>query len=227
MYEWSVIYEDNHLIAINKPNGMIVQADETTATPLVDEVKEYIKHKYNKPGKVFLEPAHRIDRPVSGLIVMARTTKALARMTGLFREREIEKTYWAIVKDRPKLENETLVHYLKKDTDKNKSRAYDKEVSDSKRAELTYKLLRVIGQHSLLEIKPLTGRPHQIRVQLSTIGNPIRGDVKYGYPKANANQSINLHARSLKFVHPVTKISIVIEASLPVDDIWNEFKKTM
>ncbi len=215
-----VIYEDNHLIAINKPSGIAVQQDDWDETPLTDYVKEYIKEKYNKPGLVFLEAVHRIDKPVTGVILFARTSKALERMNLAFKERAVQKVYRAVVVNRPKLEHVTLVNYLKKDKEKNKSRAYDIEVSDSKRAELSFELISYHSGHSLLEIRPLTGRPHQIRVQLSAIGLPIKGDLKYGYPSPNPDKSICLHAYSLAFEHPVTKIPVLIQAPIPRNGQW-------
>lgn len=221
----TILFEDNHLIAVWKPAGILVQGDDTGDTPLVDMVKEYVKQKFDKPGEVFLGCIHRIDRPVSGVVVFARTSKALERMNKLFETRQIEKIYWAIVKYRPEVHEQTLIHYLKKDTEKNKVRAYDKEVKESKKAVLSYKLLKYMDNHSLLEIKPETGRPHQIRIQLSTIDIPIKGDLKYGYPTPNADKSINLHARELRFEHPVTKEMIRITAAVPNEEMWVKFVK--
>jgi 23S rRNA pseudouridine1911/1915/1917 synthase len=215
-----VLYEDNHLIAINKPAGLAVQQDESNEMPLIEYVKEYIKHKYNKEGAVFLEAVHRIDKPVTGVILFARTTKALQRMNVLFKDREVTKIYRAVVRERPELEKNTLVHYLKKDREKNKSRAYDTEVNESKRAELTYEMISYHSNHALLEIRPTTGRPHQIRVQLAMIGCPIKGDLKYGYPTPNFDRSISLHAYSLSFIHPVTKLRLTIKVPPPRTNEW-------
>lgn len=223
-----VLYEDNHLIAVNKPGGLLVQGDRTNDPILSDWVKKYIKDKYNKPGDVFLGTVHRLDRPVSGAVIFARTSKGLSRMNELFRERKIEKTYWAITqKETPELEG-TLVHFLLKDTNKNKTKAYDRlsnRAAKAKRAELSYKLIGKLGHHNLLEIKLATGRPHQIRVQLAHIGCPIRGDLKYGAEKANENACIHLHSRSLSFIHPVTKKPIRIEAAAPNEQLWREFSR--
>lgn len=222
-----VIYEDNHLIAINKRSGDLVHDDETGDLTLLEKVKEYIKVKYNKPGAVFLAAVHRLDRPVSGVVVFARTSKALERMNALFKDREMTKVYWAIVLDYPQESEQTLVHYIKKDTEKNKSRAYLQEVKESKRAELSFSLLSVIGDHSMLEVRPITGRPHQIRVQLSEIQHPIRGDVKYGYPGGNKDGSIHLHARSLSFIHPTQKVPVRIVAKAPDEQMWRLFTKSL
>jgi len=223
-----VLFEDNHLIAVNKPGGMLVQGDKTNDPILSDWVKKYIKNKYNKPGDVFLGTVHRLDRPVSGAVIFARTSKGLTRMNELFRERAIEKTYWAITqKETPELEG-TLVHFLLKDTTKNKTKAYDRmsnRAAKAKKAELSYKLIGKLGHHNLLEIKLKTGRPHQIRVQLAHIGCPIRGDLKYGAEKANENACIHLHSRSLSFIHPVAKKPIFIEAKAPNEQLWREFSR--
>lgn len=221
-----VIYEDNHLIAVNKPGGWLVQGDVTGDKPLSEFVKEYIKRRYKKPGDVFLGVIHRIDRPVSGVVVFARTSKALERMNKLFQERKVEKTYWAITAERPDPIEGTLGHFLLKDRSKNKTKAYDQKgrrTADAKWSELSYKLLAGIGDHHLLEVKPKTGRAHQIRVQLSTIGCPIRGDLKYGYPKPNRDANIHLHSRKLEFIHPVKKEPVSIVAEKPQDQIWNLF----
>ena len=204
----AVIYEDNHLLVVNKEPGVLVQGDQTGDKPLLDFGKEYIKQKYEKPGAVFLGTVHRLDRPVSGLVVFARTSKALERMNALFRTKDIYKTYWALVKNRPPKESDKLVHWLIKDSAKNKTKAHMSEVPGAKRAELSYRLMGHMNDHYLMEVMPITGRSHQIRVQLATIGCPIRGDIKYGFPKPNSDASIHLHARQLDFTHPVTKKKI-------------------
>lgn len=226
-----ILFEDNHLIAVNKPAGILVQGDETGDTPLSEVVKEYVKHRYNKPGDVFLGTIHRLDRPVSGVILFARTSKALERMNGLFATRDVEKTYWALVNTRPEPLADTLVHYLVKDHEHNITRAYTtaknmKNEVKPKRAELTYELVAEIGSHYMLEVKPTTGRSHQIRAQLSKVGYPIRGDLKYGSATAFDNASIALHAHSITFVHPVTKESVTIDAPAPKVPLWQEFERT-
>ena len=225
-----VIYEDNHLLAVNKPAGMLVQGDETNDKPLVDFAKDYIKARYGKPGDVFLGVVHRIDRPVSGAVIFARTSKALERMNKIFADREVDKTYWALVKDRPDPLSATLVHYLDKDREKNITKALDapsRRHPDAKRSELTYDLISSIGNYHLLEVHPKTGRSHQIRAQLSRIGLPIKGDLKYGFPTPNKDGSIHLHCRSMKFIHPVTKETIEIMADPPEGQIWEQFAKTL
>lgn len=218
-----VVYEDNHLIIVNKAAGVLVQGDETGDVTLSDYVKEYIREKYEKPGAVFLGTVHRLDRPVSGLVVFARTSKALERMNELFRRRDIQKTYWAVVKDKPEKKSGKLTHWLVKDESRNVVTAYDYEHPGSQKAELTYKLLGEMNHHYLLEVNPVTGRPHQIRVQLASMGCPIRGDLKYGYPRPNPDASINLHARRLFFIHPVKKEPIICKAALPANPFWEEF----
>lgn len=229
MKNLQVIFEDNHLIAVNKPAGVLVQGDETGDEPLVEQVKEYIKIRYEKPGDVFLGVCHRIDRPVSGVVVFARTSKALERLNTLFRDRLIEKTYWAIVKERPEPEFGTLIHYLWKDREKNVTKALDapsRRHADARESELSYELLASIGEQHLLQVNPKTGRSHQIRAQLSRIGSPIRGDVKYGFSHANRDQNIHLHCKKMSFIHPVQKVPISIEADVPeTDQIWRLFAK--
>ncbi|WMJ75622.1 RluA family pseudouridine synthase [Cytophagaceae bacterium ABcell3] len=223
---FKVVYEDNHLLLVNKSSGVLVQGDKTGDKPLADYIKDYIKEKYQKPGNVFTGVVHRLDRPVTGLVLLAKTSKALGRMNAQFRNREIEKTYFAIVKKQPKPEG-TLLHWLVKDKNKNISKAYKKEVPGSLRSILDYKLLAEAGGYFLLEVKPHTGRPHQIRIQLASMGCPIVGDVKYGFPEPLADGSICLHARKLEFVHPVKKEPMAVEACLPDKFYWQLFEKTI
>ncbi|MCX6291517.1 MAG: RNA pseudouridine synthase [Bacteroidetes bacterium] len=220
-----VLYEDNHLLAINKRAGDIVQGDKTGDKPLSELVKDYLKEKYNKPGAAFIGVVHRIDRPVTGIVLFARTSKALERINELFREQKVKKTYWAIVKNKPQDENGTLIHYLKKDEAKNKSKAYDKEVPGALRAWLDYKVIGKSDNYYLLEINPKTGRHHQIRVQLATMGCPIKGDVKYGFDRTNEDASIHLHARKISFIHPVKKEEITIVAPVPDEKLWKYFEE--
>ena len=220
----SILYEDNHLLVINKNAGTLVQGDETGDKPLVEIGKEYIKEKYKKPGEVFLGVVHRLDRPVSGVVVFARTSKALERMNALFRNKETEKTYWALVANRPPHQEDRLIHWLVKDEKKNKTTAYKKENSQGQLSELSYKLISQKAGLYLLEVKPITGRPHQIRVQLASIGCPIVGDLKYGYESPNDDASICLHARQLKFIHPVKKEPVTISAQLPKSKSWKLFE---
>lgn len=218
-----VVYEDNHLIIVNKRAGILVQGDSTGDISLTDMVKEYIKKKYDKPGDAFLHPVHRLDRPVSGLVVFGRTSKGLERMSELFRNRNIQKTYWAVVRKKPKQSEGKLIHFLKKDEARNTTSAFDTEVEGSQKAELSYKILGKLNLHYLLEVNPVTGRPHQIRAQLAAIGCPIRGDLKYGYERANPDADINLHARRLYFTHPIKKTGITCRAALPEIQFWEEF----
>ena len=219
----TVLNEDNHLIAVKKNPRDIVQADKTGDATLLDAVKGYIKRKYNKPGDVFLGVIHRIDRPVGGVVIFARTSKALERMNKLFSEKQIQKTYWAVVEQKPPLEEGKLINWLKKNQEKNKSRAYDKLVKGSKQCELSYQLKGRSKNYYYLEIHPKTGRHHQIRVQLSHIGCKIKGDVKYGANRTNRDGSIHLFARSVSFVHPIKKQEITIKANPPIGPLWNEF----
>lgn len=219
-----ILYEDNHIIAINKRVGDIVQGDKTGDKPLSDVVKEYIKDKYNKPGEVFLGVIHRLDRPTTGIVIFARTSKALIRMNELFSNRETQKTYWAIVKNKPINPEDRLVHYLKRNEKNNTSKAYIKEVPNSKLASLDYKIIKELNNYFALEINLHTGRHHQIRVQLSAIGLPIKGDLKYGFDRSNPDGGIHLHARKLLFIHPVSKENITIIAPTPEDTIWNTLK---
>jgi 23S rRNA pseudouridine1911/1915/1917 synthase len=218
-----VIYEDNHLLIVNKASGILVQGDITGDIPLVDLCKQYIKRKYNKPGAVFLGVVHRIDRPVSGIVVLARTSKSLERMNALFRERHTQKTYWAITHKKPGEESGTLIHWLSKDEKKNKSTAFSSEKQGALRSELAYAVLGLKGNEFLVEVNPVTGRPHQIRVQLASMGCPIKGDVKYGFPQPNEDGSICLHARKIGFVHPVKKELMIFEAPLPETRAWHNF----
>ena len=214
-----VIFEDNHLIAVNKKSGEIVQGDKTGDEPLSDRVKKYLKIKYKKPGNVFLGTIHRIDRPTSGVIIFARTSKALSRMNEKFRDNKIHKTYWAIVKNKLPKKNDLLEHYLLKNQKKNKS-----FISTSEKGKLSilkYNYLKNLKNYFLYEILPHTGRHHQIRVQLSSIGSPIKGDLKYGAKRSNSNGGINLHAKKIMFDHPVTKEKVTIEANCPEEKIWS------
>ncbi len=216
-----ILYEDNHIIAVNKESSQIVQADKTGDKPLSDLVKQYIKQKYNKPGDVFLGVVHRLDRPVSGVVVFAKTSKALGRMNELFRSRDVKKIYWAIVKDLPHSSQDKIQHYLVRNRKQNKSYAYDSMVKDSKLAKLSYNLMGNSDNYYLLEIQLETGRHHQIRCQLAKIGSPIKGDLKYGFPRSNPNGGISLHAAYIEFVHPVSKKLIQIKAAPPQDDtLW-------
>ena len=216
-----VLFEDNHLIAINKRAGDIVQGDKTGDTPLSEVVKQYIKKKHQKPGNVYLGVAHRLDRPTTGIVVFAKTSKALPRLNKLFAEKDAQKTYWAVVNKMPEKEKDTLVHWLKRNTKQNKSYAHIKEVPDSKKAILDYKVIRSLDRYFLLEIDLKTGRHHQIRAQLAAIGCAIKGDLKYGSDRSNKDGSIHLHARSLSFVHPVKKEMLQLIAPPPEDSVWN------
>jgi len=218
-----VLFEDNHLLAFNKRPSEIVQGDKTGDTPLVDILKDYIKKKYNKPGAVFLGVVHRIDRPVSGVVLFARTGKALARLNDMLKEGQISKIYWAIVKNKPPKDHDHLVHYLKRNQEKNKSFAYDIPKPGTQRAELIYQLIGTSDRYYFLEVELLTGRHHQIRAQLAAIGCPIRGDIKYGYPRTNEDGSIHLHARAMAFMHPVRKEMIRVVAEPPGDALWKAF----
>ena len=216
-----VLFEDNHLIAINKRPGDIVQGDKTGDIPLSDIVKAYIKKKYNKAGEVYLGVAHRLDRPTSGIVMFARTSKALPRLNKIFSEKKADKTYWALVKNHPGNEKDTLVHWLKRNHRQNKSYAHEKEVRDSKKAILDYVVLKKLDTYYLLEVNLKTGRHHQIRAQLAAIGCPIKGDLKYGFDRSNEDGSIHLHARHLAFEHPVKKEPLAITAVPPPDALWD------
>jgi 23S rRNA pseudouridine1911/1915/1917 synthase len=215
-----VLFEDNHLIIVNKRAGDIVQGDKTQDKPLSEVVKEYIKEKYNKPGNVYLGVVHRLDRPTSGIVIFARTSKALERLNKMLREKRIKKTYWAVVKNAPKKENGTLINFLKKNPKNNKSSVFQKEIEGSKKAILHYQTLRILDHYTLLEVDLETGRHHQIRAQLSYIGSAIKGDLKYGAQRSNKDGSIHLHARMIEFTHPVSKENIHISAPLPNDPVW-------
>lgn len=216
-----VLHEDNHIIVINKRVGDIVQGDKTGDKPLSEVVKEYIKDKYNKPGEVFLGVVHRLDRPTTGIVVFAKTSKALERLNKMFSERETQKTYWAVVKNKPPKNEDNLIHFLKRNEKNNTSKAHLKEVPESKKASLDYKIIKELNNYFALEINLHTGRHHQIRAQLQAIGCPIKGDLKYGFDRSNPDGGIHLHARKLYFIHPVSKEEITIVAPAPKDVIWN------
>lgn len=216
-----IIFEDNHLIVINKRPGDIVQGDKTGDLPLSEVVKLYLKEKYNKPGEAYLGVVHRLDRPTSGVVIFSKTSKALSRLNKAFANRDTKKTYWAVVKNKPKQESARLVHYLKRNPKQNKSYAHIKPVPESKEAILSYQLIKSLDNYHLLEITLETGRHHQIRSQLSAIGSPIKGDLKYGFDRSNKDGSIHLHARKLSITHPVQKENITFEAAPPDDAIWN------
>lgn len=216
-----VLYEDNHIIVVNKRVGDIVQGDKTGDKPLSDVVKEYIKDKYNKPGEVFLGVVHRLDRPTSGIVVFARTSKALTRLNETFKNKENQKTYWAVVKNCPPKEKDTLIHFLTRNPKNNTSKAHIKEVPNSKKSSLSYSILTKLENYFILEIDLHTGRHHQIRCQLAAIGSPIKGDLKYGFNRSNPDGGIHLHARKLVLKHPVTKEILTLMAQTPNDVIWN------
>ena len=217
-----VLFEDNHIIIVNKRAGDITQGDKTGDIPLSDVVKDFLKEKYQKEGNVFLGVVHRLDRPTSGVIIFAKTSKSLERLNKMLRDKKIQKTYWAVVKNHPEKEKDTLINFLKKNPANNKSAVYNTEVKNSKRAVLHYQLLKKLDNYSLLEIDLGTGRHHQIRSQLAAIGFPVKGDLKYGFPRSNKDASIHLHARKIDFQHPVSKELICITAPTPEDVIWNE-----
>ena len=220
----TVVYEDNHIIVVNKTASEIVQADKTGDTPLSETVKQYLKEKYQKPGNVFLGVTHRLDRPVSGLVIFAKTSKALTRLNEMFRAGEVKKTYWAVVKNAPKESEGELVHFLVRNEKQNKSYAYDKDVPNSKKAVVDYRLIGRSDNYYLLEVDLKTGRHHQIRCQLAKMGCPIKGDLKYGSPRSNPDGSICLHARRVRFVHPVSKELIELKAPLPEGNLWKGFE---
>ncbi len=220
-----VLYEDNHLIAVNKPAGLLVQGDKTGDETLADLVKAYIKRTYNKPGEVYLGIVHRLDRPVSGVVLFARTSKALKRLNKMFADRETKKVYWAVVTKRPSEEKGKLIHWLRKNQEKNKSKAFDKEVAHSKYCELTYNMIAGSDRYCLLKINPKTGRHYQIRVQFARMGCVIKGDLKYGAKRSNSDASIHLHARELKFEHPVKKEPMKLKARVPNESLWKTFEE--
>jgi 23S rRNA pseudouridine1911/1915/1917 synthase len=216
----NILYEDNHIIIVNKAVGEIVQGDKTGDKPLSDIVADYLKEKYNKPGAAFVGVPHRLDRPTSGVVVLAKTSKALERLNDMFRRGDVEKTYWAIVGNRPAEEAAELTHWLVRNEQQNKSYAYDRERPGAKQAILDYRLLVSLTNYHLLEVELKTGRHHQIRCQLAKIGCPIKGDLKYGAPRSNPDGSISLHARRVRFVHPVSHIDIDVTAPVPDNSLW-------
>ena len=219
-----VLYEDNHIIVVNKRPGDIVQGDKTGDKPLSEVVKSFLKEKYNKPGNVYLGVVHRLDRPTSGIVLFSKTSKALPRLNKLFQQKDAKKTYWAIVKNRPPKEQDRLVHYMKRNSKQNKSYAHIKEVPDSKKAILHYQLIQELDNYFVLRIDLETGRHHQIRSQLSAIDCPIKGDLKYGFDRSNKDASIHLHARELQFIHPVKNEPVHVIAPAPDDNLWNAIK---
>ena len=220
-----ILYEDNHLIAVCKKAGDIVQVDTTGDEPLDEKVKKYLVAKYNKPRGAFLGVVHRLDRPVSGVILFAKTSKSLERINLMFKTREMHKTYWAVVRNQPPDDHGHLQHWLLKDPEKNVTKAHDHAVKRAQFSELYYRVVGSLNGYYLIEVNPITGRPHQIRVQLSTLGCPIVGDNKYGYPRGSRKHSICLHARRLEFIHPVKKEPVKIVAPLPNDGFWNNFEE--
>lgn len=223
----TVLYEDNHLIIVNKASSEIVQGDKTGDKPMSEMVKEYLKEKYNKPGNVFCGVTHRLDRPTSGVVVFAKTSKALPRLNLMFRDNEVGKVYWAIVQNRPAKDSDTLTHYLVKDERKNKSSAFDTERPNTKKAVMNYTMIAQSDNYFLLEVQLETGRHHQIRVQLAKIGCPVKGDLKYGSKRSNRDGSISLHARGISFIHPVSQNKIEITAPVPDDNLWKAFQKSV
>lgn len=222
-----VVYEDNHIIIVSKRSGEIVQGDKTGDEPLSETVKQYIKEKYQKPGAVFLGVVHRLDRPVSGLVVFARTSKALSRLCNMFRDGDVHKTYWALTKNRPKESEGTITSWIVRNEQQNKSYSYDHEVKNSKKAILKYKVIGRTENYSLIEVNLLTGRHHQIRCQLASIGCPIKGDLKYGAQRSNPDGSISLLSRRVQFVHPVSKKQIDIVAPIPEDNLWRDITSSI
>lgn len=223
----TVLYEDNHLVIVNKASGELVQGDKTGDKPMSEMVKEYLKEKYNKPGNVYCGVTHRLDRPTSGVVVFSKTSKALPRLNLMFKENEVGKVYWAIVQNRPPNDKGTLTNYLIKDQKKNKSSAYDTERPNTKKAIMNYELVAQSDNYFMLEINLETGRHHQIRVQLAKIGCPVKGDLKYGAKRSNRDGSISLHARGISFVHPVSQEKIDITAPVPNDNLWKAFEESV
>jgi len=221
----TILYEDNHIIAVNKTCSEIVQGDKTGDEPLSETLQRYLKEKYNKPGNVFVGVTHRLDRPVTGVVLFAKTSKALERLNKLFQEHAVQKSYWAIVKKCPEEQEQTLTHFLVRNEKQNKSYACPTERTGSKQAALHYKVIASSDNYHLLEIDLLTGRHHQIRCQLAAIGSPIKGDLKYGFPRSNPDGGISLHARSASFIHPVSKEAVSIVAPVPDDALWRWFEK--
>ena len=221
-----ILFEDNHLIIVNKHSGDIVQSDKTGDKPLVDKVKDYIKEKYQKAGEAFLGIPHRIDRPTTGIVIFCRNSRSLERINQMFKEKAIKKTYWAIVKNKPPFDSGKLVHFMKRNEQQNKSYASELEKPGAQRAELDYKIIARSDRYFLLEIDLQTGRHHQIRAQLSKIGSPIKGDLKYGYERSNEDGSISLHARKVEFIHPSKKEPMFVIASVPEDKLWKHFEET-
>jgi len=219
-----VLHEDNHIIIVNKRVGDIVQGDKTGDKPLNEVVKAYLKEKHNKPGNVYLGVVHRLDRPTSGIVLFSKTSKALPRLNKLFQQKDAKKTYWAVVKNRPPKDQDILVHYLKRNPKQNKSFAHKNEVPDSKKAILEYRILKELDNYFLLEVDLKTGRHHQIRSQLSAIGCPIKGDLKYGFDRSNNDAGIHLHARKLEFIHPVKREPIIVIAEVPDESLWQACK---
>ncbi|NVN95806.1 MAG: RNA pseudouridine synthase [Bacteroidetes bacterium] len=222
-----IIYEDNHLIILNKLSSQIIQGDKTGDIPLGELVKIYLKETYNKPGEVFLSVIHRLDRPVSGVVIFAKTDKAMTRMAHIFQKREIKKVYWAISRNKPKQEYGHLINFLKKNEQQNKSYVYDKEIPGSHRAELKYQLIDSSDSYYLIEVELMTGKHHQIRAQLASIGCPLKGDVKYGALRPNRDISISLHARSVSFIHPIKKENFIVIAPVPEETLWQHFEKNI
>ena len=220
----NVLYEDNHIIIINKKAGEIVQGDKTGDTSLCDKMKLFLKEKYCKPGNVFVGLPHRLDRPVSGIVIFAKTSKALERLNEMFRNGSVDKRYWAITKEAPTEPEKELTHWIVRNEKMNKSFAYNKEVKNSKKATLRYKTIAASRMYNLIEVELLTGRHHQIRCQLATIGCPLKGDLKYGAKRSNPDGSISLHARSVEFIHPVSKENIKVIAPVPEDPLWQSFE---
>ena len=222
-----VVYEDNHVIIVHKESGEIVQGDKTGDKPLSETVKDYIRDKYHKPGNVFLGVVHRLDRPVAGLVVFARTSKALSRLNEMFRKGEVHKTYWAITKNAPAEPEGTLVNWIVRNEKQNKSYVYDKEVQNAKRAKLKYRVIAHTENYHLIEVNLLTGRHHQIRCQLAHMGCVIKGDLKYGAPRSNADGSISLLSHEVTFIHPVSKMEIKAESLIPDDRLWRDIAEAV